>query len=55
MCRRDSDVTAALAMRRAGADPKAIDAEFWAHFDSAEAVNDALRRFVAEGKKAAGS
>jgi hypothetical protein len=32
-----------------------IDAELWAHFGSAEAVNDALRRVVAEGKKAAGS
>ena len=30
-----------------------IDAEVWAHFGSAEAVNDALRRVVAE-KKAAG-
>jgi hypothetical protein len=33
----------------------AIDAELWPHFGSAEAVNDALRRVVAEGKKAAGS
>jgi len=33
----------------------AIDAELWAHFGSAEAVNDALRRVVAEAKKAAGS
>jgi hypothetical protein len=33
----------------------AIDAELWEHFGSAEAVNDALRRLVAEGKKAAGS
>jgi hypothetical protein len=32
-----------------------IDAELWAYFGSAEAVNDALRRVVAEGKKAAGS
>jgi hypothetical protein len=32
-----------------------IDAEFWVHFGSAEAVNDALRRAVAEDKKAAGS
>jgi hypothetical protein len=32
-----------------------IDAEIWAHFGSAEAVNDALRRLVAENKKAAGS
>jgi hypothetical protein len=32
-----------------------IDAELWAHFGSAEAVNDALRRVVAEQKKAAGS
>ena len=32
-----------------------IDAELWSHFGSAEAVNDALRRVVAEGKKAAGS
>jgi len=33
----------------------AIDAELWAHFGSAEAVNAALRRVAAEGKKAAGS
>lgn len=33
----------------------AIDAELWSHFGSAEAVNDALRRMVAEQKKAAGS
>jgi hypothetical protein len=33
----------------------AIDPELWAHFGSAEAVNDALRRVVAEKKKAAGS
>lgn len=33
----------------------AIDAELWLHFGSAEAVNDALRRVVAERKKAAGS
>lgn len=32
-----------------------IDAELWAHFGSAEAVNDALRRVVAEREKAAGS
>jgi hypothetical protein len=32
-----------------------IDAELWAHFGSAEEVNDALRRVVAEQKKAAGS
>ena len=32
-----------------------IDADLWAHFGSAEAVNDALRRVVIEGKKAAGS
>lgn len=32
-----------------------IDAELWTHFGSADAVNDALRRVVAEGKKAAGS
>lgn len=31
----------------------AIDADVWAHFGSAEAVNDALRRIVAN-KKAAG-
>lgn len=31
-----------------------IEAELWAHFGSAEAVNDALRRVVAE-KKATGS
>jgi len=33
----------------------AIDADLWSHFGSAEAVNDALRRVVSEGKKAAGS
>lgn len=33
----------------------AIDPELWAHFGSAEAVNEALRRVVAERKKAAGS
>jgi hypothetical protein len=33
----------------------AIDPELWAHFGSAEAVNDALRRVVSERKKAAGS
>jgi hypothetical protein len=32
----------------------AIDPDLWAHFGSAEAVNDALRRIVSE-KKAAGS
>ncbi len=32
-----------------------IDADLWSHFGSAEAVNDALRRVVADGKKAAGS
>jgi len=32
----------------------AIDPDLWAHFGSAEAVNDALRQIVA-GKKAAGS
>ena len=32
-----------------------IDAELWSHFGSAEAVNDALRRVVADKKKAAGS
>ena len=32
-----------------------IDAEIWAHFGSAEAVNDALRQHVAQNKKAAGS
>ena len=32
----------------------AIDADLWSHFGSADAVNDALRRVVAE-KKAAGS
>ncbi|MBZ0231951.1 MAG: hypothetical protein K8M05_06330 [Deltaproteobacteria bacterium] len=32
----------------------AIDADVWAHFGSAEAVNDALRQLVAD-KKAAGS
>ena len=31
-----------------------IEAELWSHFGSAEAVNDALRRLVAE-KKAVGS
>jgi hypothetical protein len=31
-----------------------IDTELWSHFGSAEAVNDALRQFVAS-KKAAGS
>jgi hypothetical protein len=29
----------------------AIDAEVWSHFGSAEAVNDALRRMVAERKR----
>lgn len=33
----------------------AIDPELWLHFGSAEAVNDALRRLLAERKKAAGS
>ena len=33
----------------------AIDADLWSHFGSADAVNDALRRFVANGKKAAGT
>jgi len=33
----------------------AIDADLWSYFGSAEAVNDALRRVVADGKKAAGS
>lgn len=33
----------------------AIDPELWAHFGSAEAVNDALRHIVSERKKAAGS
>jgi hypothetical protein len=33
----------------------AIDADLWSHFGSADAVNDALRQFVAEGKKAAGT
>jgi hypothetical protein len=33
----------------------AIEPELWAHFGSAEAVNDALRRVVSERKKAAGS
>lgn len=32
-----------------------IDAELWAHFGSEQAVNDALRRVVAEAKKASGS
>lgn len=32
-----------------------IDADLWSHFGSAEAVNDALRRVVVDGKKAAGS
>ena len=32
-----------------------IDPELWAHFGSAEAVNEALRRVVDDGKKAAGS
>lgn len=32
-----------------------IDADLWAHFGSAEAVNDALRRVVVERKKSAGS
>jgi hypothetical protein len=32
----------------------AIDEDLWAHFGSAEAVNDALRQIVAN-KKAAGS
>ncbi|MEO7736358.1 MAG: hypothetical protein ABIY55_35700 [Kofleriaceae bacterium] len=32
-----------------------IDADLWAHFGSADAVNDALRRVVVERKKAAGS
>ena len=32
----------------------AIDPDLWAHFGSADAVNDALRQIVA-GKKAAGS
>jgi len=42
------------ASRNAG-EIVAIDAELWSHFGSAEAVNDALRRMVAERKKAAGS
>ena len=33
----------------------AIDADVWSHFGSAEAVNDALRRVVANDKKASGS
>lgn len=33
----------------------AIEPEIWAHFGSAEAVNDALRRVVAERKKATSS
>ena len=33
----------------------AIDPELWAHFGSAEAVNDALRRVVSERKKVTGS
>jgi hypothetical protein len=33
----------------------AIDPDLWAHFGSAEAINDALRRVVSERKKAAGS
>ena len=33
----------------------AIDPDLWAHFGSAEAVNDTLRRIVSEKKKAAGS
>jgi hypothetical protein len=33
----------------------AIEPELWLHFGSAEAVNDALRRVLAERKKAAGS
>jgi len=32
-----------------------IDAELWAHFGSAQAVNDALRRVLDDAKKAAGS
>ena len=32
-----------------------IDADLWAHFGSAEAVNDALRRVVDDEKKVAGS
>jgi hypothetical protein len=33
----------------------AIEPELWAHFGSAEAINDALRHVVSERKKAAGS
>jgi len=33
----------------------AIEPELWAHFGSAEAVNEALRHIVSERKKAAGS
>lgn len=33
----------------------AIDPDLWAHFGSAEAVNDALRRIVAEKNQAAGT
>ena len=33
----------------------AIDPDLWAHFGSAEAVNEALRRIVSERKKPAGS
>lgn len=32
-----------------------IDADLWLHFGSAEAVNDALRRVLADAKKVAGS
>jgi hypothetical protein len=32
-----------------------IDPELWAHFGSAEAVHEALRRVVDDAKKAAGS
>lgn len=32
-----------------------IDAEIWSHFGSSQAINDALRRVVADEKKVAGS
>ncbi len=32
-----------------------IEADLWSHFGSAKAVNDALRRVIADAKKASGS
>lgn len=33
----------------------AIEADLWTHFGSAKAVNDALRRVIADAKKASGA